>query len=166
MAQVNHKKKTGSKRKKKKTRRIESATFVVEILDWNVDYSFSLDKEQRIKGGPYWEYTSLKIMGRLVSPEKLLDRTIDITILGDREKDWAVEKPSECNWKPISVGGLTINKSYSEYLGSIPFHAIQLLVTLLQAEKTKYIELTGDALYRGSASIRSMHFEKEYEPEP
>jgi hypothetical protein len=89
-----------------------------------------------------------------------------MVILGDREEDLAVEEPGESNQTPNAVGGLAINKSYSEYLGSVPFHAIQLLVALLQAEKTKYIELTGDDLYRGSASIRSMRCAKEYEPEP
>jgi hypothetical protein len=123
-----------------------------------------LDRYGQISAGPYWEHTSLKMKGRFLYPEKLA-KPIQIIILGDRKKISALEKPEECRYEPKAVGGLTVRGKESEFLGSVPFDAIQTLCLLLQAKKLKYIILSGEVLYRGSADIFSMHFQEHFSSE-
>jgi hypothetical protein len=148
--------------KSKRARRRESCTFVIEILDWDMSYSFSLDPERRITPGPYWEHASLNIQGRFVEPATLLDRTVEMIIIGDRRETFAAEKPEEVKWTPKAIGGLIASKSQAEYLGSVPFDTLQLIVSLLGMGKIKFLILSGEALYRSRTDIKSIHFEKDF----
>jgi hypothetical protein len=85
-----------------------------------------------------------------------------MTILSDRQKVLAVEKPDEANWTPKAVGGLRMNKTESQFLVSVPFDAVPLLATILQAGKIEYVMLSGPELYRSQSAIQSIRFEKEY----
>ncbi len=60
---------------------------------------------------------------------------------------------------------MTVRGKQSESIGSLPHDALQTLALLLGSGKIKVIEITGAALYRGSADIQAIRFEKEYEPE-
>ena len=150
--------------KRKKAARREESTYVIEIEDWDLSYSLSLDRHGKISIGPYWEHTSLEMKGRFLHPEALT-KPIQVIILGDREKISALEKPEEYRYEPKAVGGLTVRGKASEFLGSVPFDAIQTLCLLLQAKKLKYLVLSGQVLHRGSADIFSMHFQEHFSSE-
>jgi hypothetical protein len=145
--------------KRKKPARQKECTYVIEIEDWSLSYSLSLDRHGKISIGPYWEHTSLEMKGRFLYPETLA-KQVQVIILGDREKISALEKPEDYRYEPKAVGGLTIRGKESEFLGSVPFDAIQVLCLLLQTMKLKYLILSGQVLYRGSADIFSMHFQE------
>ncbi len=154
---------------KKKSRKkigrpsIEEITYCVEILDWDMDYFFSIDVGRRVTDGPYWEHTSFKVNGKVVHPEKLSEKDIEVTILGDRRESHIVQKPEEYpDFQPKAVGRLTIRGKQREYLGSIPFDALNNIILLLQANKLKFIILSGPQLYRGTSSIRSIRFSKDF----
>lgn len=151
--------------KRRKMRPRSGAHYALAILDWRVDYSFSLDKDRRITPGPYWEHTSLKIQGRFIEPAILLNRTVEMIIMGDRRETFAVQQPEEVQWNPIAIGDFTINKNEAEYLGSLSFDVLHLIVSLLAAGKIRFLVLTGEELYRSRANIFSFHFENEYDPE-
>jgi hypothetical protein len=53
----------------------------------------------------------------------------------------------------------------SEFIGSVTHDALQALSLLLSCGKIKLFEITGETLYRGSADIQLISFEKEYNPE-
>jgi hypothetical protein len=150
-------------RRKKPVRR-EECTYVIEIEDWNLSYSLSLDRYGKMSAGPYWEYTSLEMKGTFVHPETLA-KPIQVIILGDRDKISALEKPEEYRYEPKAVGGLTVRGTESEFLGSVPFDAIQTLCQILQVRKLKYLVLSGQVLYRGSSDIFSMHFQEYFSSE-
>ena len=79
-------------RKKKKT--VETyESHAVQIIDWKVDYSLSLDKDSRIAEGPYWEHCSLDLKGEFLGPKKIKGREVSIGFLGDRGLDQAMAKP-------------------------------------------------------------------------
>jgi len=149
---------------KTKSARREECTYVIEIEDWNLSYSLSLDRHGKMSAGLYWEHTSLEMKGTFVHPETLA-KPIQIIILGDREKISALERPGEYHYEPKAVGGLTIRGKESEFLGSVPFDAIQPLCQILQARKLKYLVLSGQVLYRGSSDIFSMSFQEHFSSE-
>ena len=99
----------GSKRNKQKSRPVEFSTYCIEILDWEIPYSFSLDAKRKFGLSPYWEHASLKITGKLTYPEKVAGKDISIVILGDRDEVAVINSPEKfTSCKPKAIGGLTI----------------------------------------------------------
>lgn len=158
------KKKAGKKRRVS-ARKDASTTYCIEMLNLDLSYSFSLDRHKKISIGPYWEHMSLEMKGNFLHPETLANRAIQITFSGDREKVQALEHPEEYRYEPKAVGGLMVRGKQSEFLGSVPFDAIETLCLLLQTGKIKYLVLTGQSLYRGDADITSIRFQKHFGPE-
>jgi hypothetical protein len=143
----------------------ESWTYCMEILDWEMSYFFSLPPKIDIVPGPFWEGTSLKIKGRLFQPEKYADRLITIDINGDRRLVPVMFSPENHDYEPKAVGELTIRGKQSEFLGWVPFDILQSLILLLHGGKINFLILSGLPLYRGTADIKSIHFEKDYRAE-
>ncbi len=85
--------------------------------------------------------------------------------MGDRKYSYVLQHPMEPAHEPKAIGGLTVRGKQSEIIGSVPHDSFQTLCLLLSLQKMKVIEITGEALYRGSADIHSIGFEKEYRPE-
>lgn len=156
-------KKVRSKRKKAKTK--GGCEYVVQITDWDLDYSLRLDPRHLISPGPYWEHAHLKINGKFVKPQTLFDKTIDITLLGDRNKTFAVERPLEVDWEPRAIGDLSITKSAIDCYIAIPFDALSLIAGCIENGKVRFISFFGDALYRNKSDIKAVSFEREYSPE-
>lgn len=136
--------------------------YVVQIRDWDVNYSLYADLEKRFSDGPYWEHTELTIVGTFVKPAKLAGRGVKMAILGSRQQQVALNKPEEATWTVKGVGAFTVNKRTSEYIGSVPFDVVGPIVSLLGQGKLGFVSLSGEDLYRGSARMRSISFEKEY----
>lgn len=155
-----------SRKKKGRPPIAEAMTYCIEILEWNLDYFFSIDKDKRVTGGPYWEHASFKVNGKLNHPEKLSGKDIEVTILCNRRESHIVLKPEEYHqFEPKAVGTLTIRGKQSDYLGSMPFDALNNILLLLQTDKVKFIILSGPPLYRGSSLIRSICFSKDFTSE-
>jgi len=154
-------KKRSSKRKKRETRR--EVTYCIEILEWDLPYSYSLNINKEIIYGPIWEHMGLEIKGKLIHPEKLAEKTVDVNLLGDRRVVPVLEKPQDFReWEPKCVGTLTVRGASREYLGSLPFDMLSQLAFLIHAGKIKYLIMSGKQLQYGSAEIRSVHFSKEF----
>ncbi len=77
----------------------------------------------------------------------------------------ALEDPQNCRSEPIALGTLNLRGKESNYLGTLPFDALQLLYILMKDGKIKFLILCGPLLSHGTSDIRSVHFEKEYIPE-
>jgi len=152
--------------RKKKTQSAGAfATYPVKILDWKVDYSFHLNKQPVTREGPFWEYGGLEIQGELLGPEKVKGREIKIVLLANRDYDRTLNDPVSTKWEPIAIGGLTSRGNDSEYIGSLPFQAFGQILTILQAGKFKFLIFHGKALRYGKASIESLNFTEEFDPE-
>ena len=154
------------KTKKRKQSKREACSYVIEIRDWEFSYSFALPWRKNAIEEPYWEFTDIKVKGKLVHPEKFVDREIDVTVMTDRWKTRVLTKPDDCRqFEPKAVGGLTIRGKESNFLGSVPFDAFQMLCSMMNAGKIKYLVLDGQSLYRGDTDIRSMRFQEHFGPE-
>jgi hypothetical protein len=62
-----------------------------------------------------------------------------------------------------SVGHLDARGERRSFLGTLPMSALWGLVPALDAGGIKFIQMTGDPLQRGSASIRWISFSRERE---
>jgi hypothetical protein len=152
-------------RKTKSTKR-ETCSYIFEIKDWEFSYSFAVNHNKNIIEGPFWEHTDLKVKGKLAHPEKLKDKEIEVTIMGSRRETRVVNKPEDYDSaEPKAVGTITIRGKQSELLCWVPFDAFQMLCSMLNAGRIKYLILTGQSLYHGSADIRSMCFQEHFGPE-
>lgn len=152
--------------KKEKLRKGETCTYVFEIEDWEFSYSFAVNHNKNIIEGPFWEHTDLKVKGKLAHPEKLKDKEIEVTIMGSRKETRVVNKPEDYDSvEPKAVGTMTIRGKQSELLCWLPFDSFQMLCSMLNAGKIKYLMLHGQALYRGDADIRSVSFQEHFSSE-
>lgn len=150
-------------RRKRMGARSESCTYCLEILDWELPYSFSINSTKKIVEGPYWEHASLKIKGKLVHPEGLADKIIEVVILGDRRLIPVLANPEKYDqYSPKAVGFLTIRGKERELICSIPFDVLSNIGILLHAGQIKYLVIDGHPLYRGTTDIRSINFSKDF----
>ena len=155
------------KRKKKKGRKSITETicyYGLEILDWELPYSFSINSFKDLFVGPYWEHASLKITGKVFQPKNIENRVVEINIMGDRRLIPLGEYPEKYDYEPKGIGTLTIRGKQSELSTWVPFDALHLLMYLLKEGEIKFLTLSGQYLYRGSANITSINFEKAYNP--
>ncbi len=74
--------------------------------------------------------------GKLAYPEKLKDKEIEVTIMGNRSDSRVLNKPEDYhNFEPKAVGTMTIRGKQSELLLRVPFDALQMLCSLLNAAR-------------------------------
>ena len=104
-------------------------------------------------------------MGVVVAPAKLQDRTIKVDFLADRRLPAILSGSEKAGYEPRCVGALVARGQRTEYLGSLSTDVFQTLPSLLQAGKLNSIVFGGHTLYRGTAHISSVHFEREYDPD-
>jgi hypothetical protein len=157
------KKRSGTR--KKRPSKPESCTYSIEILDWGFPYYISVNYNKKLFDGLYLESRTLKLIGKLLAPKKLSDKTIDITISGSKSLAHALEHPEEYDKEPTAVGGLEIRGEHREFYGFIPFDIMNTIILTLQSEKIKFLVLDGQPLRYGSADIKSIDFSKDYNPD-
>lgn len=122
-------------------------------------------KKAGVFAGSYREHLHLEIKGIMRYPFKFDGKDIKITLLGDRTLTSQLTAEEYVTPQPVSVGHLTIRGQYRDYLGSIPFDAIPVVSSLLQYKQVRFIDMSGKALFRGSAPINWIHFMRDFDPE-
>lgn len=159
-------KRKSSRKKSRKPSRTESCTYAIEILDWELPYSFSVNFNKKMIDGPFWEHLHLTLKGKFVHPEKLANSTIESTLIGDRRLVSVVTTPEKYDqYEPISIGKLTVRGEQRESFGSIPFDVLNNINFQLQTGGIRFLVLGGQPLYRGSTDIRSIRFQKDFTEE-
>lgn len=153
-------------KKKKKLHRPqeEYCTYLIEITDFNVRYSFSLNRGKRWNPGPYSEYSAIQIIGKLHEPAKILGREIKCTIYGSREHDRKLNEPEKYDGENDSlVGYVTAGKDYCGFTSWVPSSIIFGIGQMIQTKEFQFLELHGKPLFRNEANIHDITFTKEPE---
>ena len=145
-------------------------TYAIEITEWNLPYHFAISPDLKpLPGlpefGPFWEHRDILLRGKFLAPDKVHDRTLEIRIAGNRNLVQMMEQPHKYTEKPRAIGTLTVWGKQSEGYINVPYDALNMLCLLLMAGKSKFLILSGPALYRGHADLSAMYFEKEYKSE-
>ena len=142
----------------------EYTTFIVEVIDWELPYSFSLNHNDKYFPGPYSEHLHLEITGVIREPQKHGGIVIDLTFIGDRRIVPEINNPSS-DYKPNRVGTITMRGEHRSFIGSLPIDSLPVIVPMLESKRLKFLELHGLSLFRGEAATRSIRIFKDYEPE-
>jgi hypothetical protein len=153
------------KQKKPKKKVIEYWTYVVEIMDWELTYSFSLTEREEDKLYPYSEFLHLEIKGLIKEPAKYAGLEMDATIMGDRDILPDKNDNSYFERKPLGVGSLNLRGEYRKFLGFIPFDTLPILSEMLDSKNIQYFYLHGPKPHYGSTIIQSIHFYKKRDPD-
>ncbi len=103
------------------------------------------------------------IDARCLFPPKLAGRDTRFVILGDRQLEKSLRTQQAATTKTYGIGTLTMRGQQSSYLGSIPYDAAWRIGLMVASEAFRFIYLHGEALFRGSARIRSMHFYQTFD---
>ena len=151
---------------KKKTRKTaeEYTTFIVEVVGWELPYSFSLNHNAKHSPSPYSEHLHLHVKGVLREPKKLEGKEIELTFIGDRSIVPEINNESS-EYKPNRVGTMMMRGENKQFIGSIPFDSLQLISPMLESKRLIFIALHGLSPYRGEAATTSIRFFKDYDPE-
>lgn len=150
-------------RRKRGSRKVESQSYIFRVENTDVSYGLSIDNKG-VNEGPYWEHVELFIRGTIVTPENLQGRQGTLTFLADRRITRDLDKPIESRSQPLALGTLTIWGGTTSYLGSLPHDVLWHLLALLTRGEIQMLVLYGERLYRGSAKILNVHFEREIDP--
>jgi len=157
------KKQTGRKALPRRPKE-EYTTFVVEVVDWELPYSFSINHDSKHYPSPYTEHLHLQIKGIFREPKKHDGKEIDLTFIGERDIIPEINDQSSAN-KPNRVGTINMRGEYRRFIGSIPFDSLQIIAPMLESKRLRYVVLHGSSLFRGEAATRSIRFFKDYDPE-
>jgi hypothetical protein len=150
-------------RGKRGSRKVEYQSYIFRVENTEVSYGLSIDNKG-VTEGPYWEHVELSIRGTIVTPENLRGRQGTLNFLADRRITRDLDNPIESRSQPLALGTLTIWSGTTSYLGSLPHDVLWHLLALLTRSEIQMLVLHGERLYRGSAKILNVHFEREIDP--
>jgi hypothetical protein len=156
------------KRKRKKSRRMkkpENCSYIIEIQEWNLKYSLSLNTVPNILSGMYLESLNLEINGVIRQPEKYAGKEMTSSFLGDRSIISCISEKENTEIKPNGIGSITLRGEQREFLGVLPFDAIPIIRSLLEAKQIQYLDFYGAVPKHGHAFIESIYFLISYNHE-
>lgn len=157
-------KKETRKKKQIKKPKDEYTTFIVEVIDWELPYLFSLNHNDKHFPSPYSEYLHLHVKGVLREPKKHGGKEIDLTFIGDRSIVPEINNQSSIN-KPNRVGTIIMRGENRYFIGSLPFDSLQVIAPMLESKRLRFLELHGLSPFRGEAATTSIRLFKDYNPE-
>ncbi|MEN8136171.1 MAG: hypothetical protein ABFS18_11645 [Thermodesulfobacteriota bacterium] len=152
------------KRRKVRQPKKEFELYIIEIDSWEAPYFFGVNFNKDIIDGPFWEHASVKISGKFIQPGKIEEKAVSISVYGDRDITPCLTDPVKYDeYKPKAVGTLTVRGKLRDGSAWFPIDILPVIISMLGAERYRYIAMQGHALYRGHANIRSVSFHQEYD---
>lgn len=140
-------------------------SYLFDIQDWEIDYSFSLNKEPRFSPGPFSEHSCLKITAMATCPKRTKGKKFVFWLLGSRELDDDLDNPMENLREPKGVGELTDRGDSQNYFGGIPQSFLRGYLECLEKGHFKSLLLQGPKIRYGKATITYLNFAKYHDPE-
>lgn len=119
---------------------------------------------ERFDSGAFGEHLHIELTAACLRPRKFEGRQTRFVFIGSREVIAETQQRRGAERRPASVGHLTFRGQQSEYLGTLPYDAATTLPLVMLAGGYRFIYLSGAAVYRGSASITSSSFYRDFDP--
>ncbi len=153
------------KKKKRKRKQVEEyCSYVIEILSWELRYSISENRNKKLYPGPYSEYSSIEMTGKVIEPPKIADREIQCTLYGSREHDVRLNHPEDYTEERYAlVGSITAGKKYCSFTGWVPASVLFPIGQMVIAKEFRHLDLLGKPLFRNYANIHNIVLIKEPE---
>ncbi|MBI5639486.1 MAG: hypothetical protein HZA17_03575 [Nitrospirae bacterium] len=149
------------KKKRGRPRAKELCIYYIEIMEYELSYSVSVDHLKEINPDPISEHAELKIIGKLLSPSKVAGKIISVRIFGSRKTLYALQHPEEVTNDIDKIGELEIRGKHAEFIGFAPADMMSYLSSCLHAQKLRYIDLFSEPLHYGKAKVTSFHFSEK-----
>ena len=136
-------------------------TYVFAIHNVEISYRLSVD-HTRLREEPYDEMLHLLLRVSCVFPTDRQGVSGEFALLGDRTRFASNVDASERH--PTLVGLLTVQKQTAEFLCAVPFEVLWPLHSLFASDGLRYAVLHGTTLFRGKSQVRSLAFERDFDP--
>lgn len=147
-----------AKSRKQKPQEVTQA-YIFEIADWEPAYHLSVNHDKRDKD-LYWEHASVKITAKCIFPERFVGKITKIDLAGDRSLLHPFVLSYEKEWRPLCVGALSVKPEGAEFYAFVPYDAIFGVVSMLTANRWRYVLLHGPEVRRGKSLCQSIYFER------
>ena len=132
-------------------------SYVLEIEDWNWDYSFGVDELKH--EGPYREFRHLSLFGRLLQPEALYIEHSEFTFMPNPGHDFCHRESHQ----PKTVGHIHLYQKTLRATAWMPQDALPPVLTMLAAKQLRYANLTGEKLRYRKAPILSYRLQRRWD---
>ena len=148
---------TVKKTPRRRQRNYKEVLYVMPIAAWEWDYSFGLSPSFTRRGvDELRDYAHLHVRGTLIRPRKLAGRHLEATLIPERRD------PAQYRVAPEWIA--SIHRSGRgkdlEIILSVPADMLSPLLVTLQTGRLRFFTLSGEALYRSTADIRSYAFRR------
>lgn len=152
-------------KQRKKAPRAERCTYIFEITEPKMGYSFGVNLNKHLSPDPLSEYMRIEFTGRVIKPDHMSGAFITCNIYGDRHYPDVLHNPTKYhNFSPEFVGMLNYKKNAADFSGWVSSDVFSHISLGIHMGMFKTIDLYGGTLYRGKADILRVGFEKEYDP--
>ena len=164
MAETDKTDKTKTGKSKPKRRRVrprtEVADYVLEIKDWNWDFSFGVNS-MKDRDGPYHDFRHLQLRGTLLLPSKLKADGVEFYFMPEHSLNEDTRKDHE----PKSVGSVSRHKGKFEASLWMPSDVLPAVLQMLIGERFHFAVLHSEPLRYGHAPVRSYRLEMTIDEE-
>ena len=147
-----------AKRRKTKKKEIEKEKYDIEVEDWEVYYHFGLNTAPRdLIDGVYWEYSSLTLTGKILSPILKTASKTRVQIRDDPQLDdhWKAE-PTVISAKAIGWMQIPRGDDTLIFDCSIPSRSFQYIPSAVSSGKIKYASIFGTKLKWRQGTVSSI----------
>lgn len=143
----------------------EYVGYLVEVSGWDWSFSFGISHDKR-QDDPYSEYRHLVVKGSLLRPAGVKAKDAELIFLPNIENNEANRMQHE----PKSIGSLNLYNGILHGLLSMPADALPPVLTVLSAQRFRFVLLQGERLRWRKALIRSYsidtHLDEDDYPAP
>jgi hypothetical protein len=147
-----------AKKRKTKKKEPEKEYYEIEVEDWEANYHFGLNPASRHSTeGVYWEYSTLVLTGKILSPLLKTASKARIEIAGDPQLDdhWKAEptiiSAKAIGWMQIPRGDDTLILHCS-----IPSRSFRYITLAVDSKKIKFALVFGTKLKWRQGTISSI----------
>lgn len=152
-------------KQRKKVTRPERCTYILEITEPKMGYSFGVNLNKNLSQDPLSEHMRIEFTGRIIKPDQMSGALIPCRIYGDRRYPDVLQDPDKYhNFSPSFIGMLSYKKNAADFVGWVSYDVFFHISHGIHIGMYKTMDLYGDALYRGKADILQIGFETMYDP--
>ena len=134
---------------KRKAKKPENVWYEVAVYDWEPTYRFGLNIRSRNSrdDDAFWEYYTITLLGKLVSPELKQARNVRVELAGDPElDDHYTAKPTVISAKAIGFSEIPRGENTLILYCSIPARQLGFVGLAAQAGKIGHASVFGTKL--------------------
>ena len=152
-----------AKKKRRGRPKLAITTYIIQITDWDWSYSFGLNATT-YDDRHYSDYRHLLVRGKVLLPSKLKVKTeaVELTFLPDIRP---ADPEQRGDPRPRAVGHLQAHKGVLTGGLSMATEALDAVMRMLLAGRSKYVVLDGEAMRYRQALIRHYQLVSELDPE-